>query len=386
MLARRKSPYLVFLAFFMLLSSMVARAADIIPAPPHINGSAYLVMDANSGDVIISQNADQRFAPASLTKMMTAYIVEYEMAQGNVSEEDMVPISEKAWRTQGSRMFVREGTQVKLGDLLHGVVIQSGNDASVALAEYIAGSENAFVDLMNQHARRLGLKNTHFMNATGLPNEQHYSSPHDLALIARAIIRDFPEHYSIYSQKYFTYNNIRQPNRNSLLWRDDSVDGVKTGHTDEAGYCLVSSAKRDDMRIITVVLGTNSSEARAEETQKLLNFTYRFYRTHDLYKAGQVLNNARVWGGATDNLALGLSDDLSVVVPRGQDDKLQANLDIDQVINAPISKGQQLGKVVVSLDGKELKTVPVVALNDVEEGSFFKKIWDQIVLFFSSLF
>ncbi|WP_432696788.1 D-alanyl-D-alanine carboxypeptidase family protein [Marinobacterium sp. YM272] len=371
---------------FTLFALNVQAASTMVPAPPQIAGTAYLVMDGDTGEVLLSENADQRFAPASLTKMMTSYIVEYEMSEGNISEDDMVPISEKAWRTEGSRMFVREGTQVRLGDLLKGVVIQSGNDASVALAEYVAGSESAFADLMNQHAKRLGLKNTHFENATGLPHENHYSSPHDLALIGRALINSFPEHYAIYSEKYFTYNKIRQPNRNRLLWRDDSVDGIKTGHTDEAGYCLVASAKRDGMRLITVVLGTKSDEARAQESQKLLSYAFRFYRTRQLYAANQVLNQARVWGGAADQVRLGLSEDLAVTIPRGQDDQLAANLDLNKVIKAPIDQGQVLGQVVVSLGDETVKSVPLVALEAVPEGGFFKRIWDEILLFFTGLF
>jgi D-alanyl-D-alanine carboxypeptidase (penicillin-binding protein 5/6) len=372
--------------FLFALLAFSVQAANMIPAPPQIAATAYLVMDADTGEILLEKNADERFAPASLTKMMTSYIVEYEISRGNVSEDDLVPVSEKAWRTPGSRMFIREGTQVKLGDLLRGVIIQSGNDASVALAEYIAGGERAFADLMNQHATMLGLKNTQFRNATGLPDPEHYSSPHDLALIGRALIQQFPEHYSIYSEKYFTYNDIRQPNRNRLLWRDDSVDGIKTGHTEEAGYCLVASAKRDDMRLISVVLGTNSEEARAQETQKLLAYAFRFFRTHKLYEANQVLNQTRVWGGAVDQVRLGLDEALSVTIPRGQRDQLEASLDLDRVIKAPIARGQVLGRVVVTLDGEEVKSVPLVALDAVAEGGFFKRIWDEILLFFTGLF
>lgn len=381
-----RTPVQLFSVCLFALLAFSVQAANMIPAPPQIAATAYLVMDADTGEILLEKNADERFAPASLTKMMTSYIVEYEISRGNVSEDDLVPVSEKAWRTPGSRMFIREGTQVKLGDLLRGVIIQSGNDASVALAEYIAGGERAFADLMNQHATMLGLKNTQFRNATGLPDPEHYSSPHDLALIGRALIQQFPEHYSIYSEKYFTYNDIRQPNRNRLLWRDDSVDGIKTGHTEEAGYCLVASAKRDDMRLISVVLGTNSEEARAQETQKLLAYAFRFFRTHKLYEANQVLNQTRVWGGAVDQVRLGLDEALSVTIPRGQRDQLEASLDLDRVIKAPIARGQVLGRVVVTLDGEEVKSVPLVALDAVAEGGFFKRIWDEILLFFTGLF
>lgn len=283
-------------------------------------------------------------------------------------------------------MFVREGTQVLLGDLLRGVIIQSGNDASVALAEYIAGSEEAFADLMNQHARRLGLKNTNFENATGLPSDNHYSSPHDLALIAQALIRDFPDQYAIYAEKYFTYNDIKQPNRNRLLWRDDSVDGVKTGHTEEAGFCLVASAKREDMRVITVVLGTESDEARAAETQKLLAYAFRFFRTFPLYQASAVLNTSEVWKGAVDSVGLGLAEDLAVTIPRGQENQLAATLDLPQVIEAPLDAGQQVGSLQISLGGELLRTVPLVSLQPVPEAGFVKQIWHSVVLFFKGLF
>ncbi|GAA0696087.1 D-alanyl-D-alanine carboxypeptidase family protein [Marinobacterium maritimum] len=369
----------------MLLASTAQAASALIPAPPQVSARAYLVMDADTGHIIAADRESERFAPASLTKMMTSYIVEYEISKGNIAEDDLVLVSEKAWRTGGSRMFIQEGTQVKVGDLLHGVIIQSGNDASVALAEHIAGSERAFADLMNQHARLLGMNDTHFVNATGLPADDHYSSAIDLAKLAKALITKFPEHYAIYSQKYFTYNNIRQPNRNKLLWRDNSVDGIKTGHTDDAGYCLVASAKRDDMRLISVVMGTDSEEARARESQKLLSYGFRYYRTHQLYTAGQVLKDSKIWAGSRDQVRLGLTEDLAVTVPRGKMDQLEANIELDKVIKAPVTQGQELGKVRVSIDGETVTTVPLVALETVEEGGLFKRIWHAIVLFFLGL-
>jgi len=378
-------PTLRYLVALVALVSLQLQAA-LVPAPPQLAATAYVAMDAATGDILVESGADGRFAPASLTKMMTSYIVEHEIAQGNVAETDLVPISVKAWKTPGSRMFVREGTQVLLGDLLRGVIIQSGNDASVALAEYIAGSEDAFADLMNQHAVRLGLKNTHFENATGLPADNHYSSPRDLALIARALIRDFPEQYSIYAEKYFTYNDIKQPNRNRLLWRDATVDGVKTGHTEEAGYCLVASALRDDMRVISVVLGTTSDEARAAESQKLLSYAFRFYRTFPLYQANAVLNTSDIWKGSLDSVGLGLSEDLAVTIPRGQEDQLAATLDLPGVIEAPLAAGQQVGSLQISLGGKLLREVPLVSLQDVAEAGFVKQIWHSVVLFFKGLF
>lgn len=375
------------LSFFFLIvfAGHLHAATALIPSAPTVAARSYLVMDADTGKVILDEKADERFAPASLTKMMTSYIVEYELTKGNVSEEDLVLVSEKAWRTPGSRMFIKEGTQVKLGDLLKGIIIQSGNDASVAVAEHIAGSESAFADLMNQHAQLLGMTNTHFANATGLPAEDHYSSAADMAILAKAIIQQFPQHYGIYSEKYFTYNKIRQPNRNKLLWRDRTVDGIKTGHTEEAGYCLVASAKRDGMRLISVVMGTSSEEARAQESQKILAYAFRYYRTHKLYNADEVLNSAQVWGGLQDSVRLGLGSELSVTIPRGQADQLEATLDVDKVIKAPVVAGENYGVVRVMLNGEEVSAVPLIALEDVSEGGLLKKIWHSIMLFFINL-
>jgi len=378
----RTLPYLFSL---LALASLQLHAA-LVPAPPQLAATAYLAMDAATGDVLVESGGDGRFAPASLTKMMTSYVVEHEIAEGNVAETDLVPISVKAWKTPGSRMFVREGTQVLLGDLLRGVIIQSGNDASVALAEYIAGSEEAFANLMNQHARRLGLKNTNFENATGLPADNHYSSPYDLALIAQALIRDFPEQYAIHAEKYFTYNDIRQPNRNRLLWRDATVDGVKTGHTEEAGYCLVASAKREDMRVITVVLGTDSDEARAAESQKLLSYAFRFYRTFPLYQANAVLNTPEIWKGAVDSVDLGISEDLAITIPRGQENQLAATLDLPSIIEAPLEIGQVVGNLQISLAGELVREVPLVSLQTVAQAGFFKQMWHSVILFVKGLF
>lgn len=360
-------------------------ASALIPSAPQIAATSYLVMDADTGKIILEKNSDQSFPPASLTKMMTSYILEYELSKGNVSQEDLVLVSEKAWRTKGSRMFIKEGTQVKLGDLLKGIVIQSGNDASVAVAEHIAGSESAFADLMNQHAELLGMKNSHFVNATGLPAEGHYAAAKDLALLARAIIQKFPEHYGVYSEKYFTYNKIRQPNRNKLLWRDRTVDGIKTGHTEEAGYCLVASAKRDGMRLISVVMGTRSEEARAQESQKLLAYAFRYFRTHKLYNESDILNTAKVWGGMNDKVQLGLKENLVVTIPRGQANELEATMDVDKVIKAPVVKGEEYGVVRVTLGDEEVLTAPLVAVEGIEEGGLLKRIWHAIMLFFYSL-
>ncbi len=377
-----------FLAFVISLFAcqVYAEQPALIPAPPQIAGSSYILMDAESGVIIVEHNARERLPPASLTKMMTSYILDYEVSKGNVNFTDEVPISVNAWKTGGSKMFVREGTTVKLEELLKGIVIQSGNDASVAVAEYLAGSEDAFASIMNQHAMRLGMKDSNFMNATGLPHEDHFSSAYDLALLANAIINDFPEQYPIYSEKYFTYNNIRQPNRNLLLWRDKSVDGLKTGHTNEAGYCLVASAVRDGMRLISVVMGTKSEEARARETLKLLNYGFRYYETHKLYAAGEKLLDSKLWAGEADLLPLGLAKEIVVTIPRGQKGALEASVDVDKVIKAPVQTGDELGQLKVKLGDTLLVDEPVVALQSVEEAGFFKRIWHAIVLFFLGLF
>ncbi|WP_148861829.1 D-alanyl-D-alanine carboxypeptidase family protein [Marinobacter fonticola] len=384
----------VFQRFFYLLTltfALVATAAAqsqqvLIPSPPQIGASSYILMDAESGRIIVEGNSHERLPPASLTKMMTAYIVERELDEGRIGLEDQVPVSVNAWRTGGSRMFVKEGTQVPVEDLLKGVIIQSGNDASVALAEFIAGSEGAFADIMNQQAQILGMKDSHFVNATGLPSESHYSSAYDLAMLAKAIINDYPENYPIYEQKYFTYNDIRQPNRNSLLWRDPTVDGLKTGHTEEAGYCLVASAERNGMRLIATVMGTPSENARAQEVQKLLNYGFRYFETHALFSAGESLNQAPVWGGASDSVQMGVAEDAIVTIPQGSKGSLESVMDIDSVIKAPIQAGQELGQIRVMLNGEEIVNRPVVALEEVPEGGFFKRIWDTIKLFFVQLF
>lgn len=373
------------LALLLSLLVLTQVQASMIPAPPQIAARSYLVMDAATGQVILSKDEHERYPPASLVKIMTSYIAELELINGNLSEDEMVNVSEKAWRTGGSRMFIQEGTQVKLMDLLRGIIISSGNDASVAMAEHIAGSERAFADLMNQHAQRLGMTNTHYENATGLPSDNQYASAYDLALLARALITDSKQYYPIYAEKQFEFNDIRQPNRNRLLWRDDSVDGIKTGHTDEAGYCLVSSAVRDGMRLISVVMGSASEETRAQETQQLLAYTYRFYENTELYAADQPISNQRIWGGAIDNLSMGVLENLSLTLPRGQQDRLEVLLDLPRNIQAPVAAGDAIGSVLVSLDGEVVAEAPLVALHAVEPGSFFKRLWHSILQFFMNL-
>ncbi len=378
---------LVTLSFmFSLISSFVFAAPSLIPAAPQLSASSYILMDAYTGDVLVEHNADEALPPASLTKLMTAYIIEYELARGNLRFDDKVSISEKAWRMEGSRMFIREGTQVSLEDLMRGIIIQSGNDASIAAAEHIAGSESAFADLMNQHAQLLGMTNSRFVNSTGFPAENHYSTAHDLAKLSRATILQFPENYKMYSEKYFTYNDIRQPNRNKLLWRDKTVDGLKTGHTNAAGYCLAASAVRNGTRLITVVMGTKSDEARAAEAQKLLDYGFRYYETRKLYSRGQVVNNAHVWGGSQSTVKVGFANDVLVTMPRQQGASLPATLDMQSDIVAPVAVGDVLGKIIVGTEGGVLLERSVVALETVEEGGFFKRMFDKIKRFFSNLF
>ena len=339
-------------------------------------------MDFNSRRTIAEQRSDEPVEPASITKLMMAYVVFSEIRSGNVSLDDMVTVSEKAWRTPGSRMFIEVGKKVSVRDLLLGVIIQSGNDATVALAEFIAGSEYTFVALMNRHAEELGLTGSHFVNTTGLPDAEHIMTATDIAHLAALLITDFPEYYKWYSQKEFTYNEITQYNRNKLLWQDETVDGVKTGHTDSAGYCLVTSAIRDGMRLISVVLGTNSENARAEASQALLNFGFRFFETHKLYDAGTELTTSRIWKGKTDTVALGLSAPLYVTIPRGQYQSLDASMTIDNRILAPVTRGQLLGKVQVKLADEVIAEQALVALTDAGVGSFWQRMTDETLLYF----
>lgn len=375
--------------FFLVLMSVASVAlaqASVTPTAPQLAAKSYVLMDAASGKVLVESAGDERLPPASLTKLMTAYIATLEIRNGKIAETDMVTVSEKAWRTGGSRMFIQVNTQVSVSDLLHGIIIQSGNDASVALAEYIAGSEEAFADMMNAAAQRLGMTNSHFVNSTGLPHPDHYSSAADMAKLARAIIYEDPEHYSIYAQKEFLWNNIKQPNRNLLLWRDKTVDGLKTGHTEEAGYCLVASAVRDGMRLISVLFGTNSEQARAAETQKLLAYGFRFFETRTFYQQGIELATAQVWKGRENKVSAGLGSDLTLTLKRGQAEKLQASMVFSPELTAPIAQGDVIGVVEVR-DGDQLVySTDLIALQAVEEGGLFRRIWDSIRLFFFNLF
>ncbi len=349
-------------------------------SPPAMAASSYLLVDGATGQVLAESNAQEPVEPASLTKLMTAYLAEKELKAGNISMDDMVPISVKAWKTEGSRMFVREGTQVRLEDLLRGIIIQSGNDASVAMAEYLAGTEDAFAQLMTAQAQALGMQQTQFYNATGLPADGHLTSARDLAILARQIIYAHPELYKIYSEKEFTYNDITQQNRNRLLWRDPSVDGLKTGHTSAAGYCLVASAERNGMRLISVVMGTDSASARERETSKLLNYGYRFFEGVTLFTANQDINQPlRVWGGEADTVAIGPAQDIYRALPKGARDRLELNLEATPDLSAPIEKGQTLGTLTLSLDGEQLTQVPVVALEAVADGGLVKRAMDWVL-------
>ena len=371
------------ISLILLLFSLSATSAPLpIPKPPATGARAFIIQDFHSDRVVAEEASDQPVEPASITKLMTAYAVFRELASGNIALEDMVTISEKAWRTPGSRMFVEVGKQVSVENLLKGMIIQSGNDATVALAEFIAGSEDTFAALMNRHAEELGLTNSHFMNSTGLPGAEHYMSARDIARLAATLIRDFPAYYGWYSQKEFTWNDITQYNRNKLLWRDESVDGVKTGHTDSAGYCLVTSAEKEGMRLITVVLGTKSENARAEASQALLNYGFRFFETHKLYDTGTALTNARVWKGESENLQLGLDRPLYATIPRGQYKSLDASMTVDSQIIAPVTAGQSLGSVLVRLGDEVIAEQSLVALNNVDEGSFWQRIVDEAMLYF----
>ena len=365
-----------------VVSVDAAAASSLVPPAPPIKARAYILMDFDSGQILAESKADEHMEPASLTKLMTSYVLYKEMRDGRIKLNDMVTISEHAWRMGGSRTFVPVGKKVSVEDLLKGMIVQSGNDATVALAEYAAGSEEVFVSLMNQEAKRLGMTGTHFVDSTGMPNAEHYTTARDMAVLTRAMIREFPDHYQLYSMRTFTFNDITQHNRNKLLWRDKSVDGVKTGHTESAGYCLVASALRDNMRLISVVLGTDSEEARAEESEKLLSYGFRFYETHRLYGANKPLSTVRIWKGESEKLPLGLMHELYITIPRGEYDKLDAQMKLEQPIIAPASKGQHYGSLNVNLEGQTVAVKPLVALKDVAEGSFFQQVVDDIKLWF----
>ena len=361
-------------------------AQPLIPAPPGLTAQAWLLMDSKTGEILTEHNADEILPSASLTKMMTAYIASEEVATGRIDEQDPVRVSVNAWekggaKSGGSTMFLPPNEDATVIDLLRGIIIQSGNDAAIALAEHIAGDESAFADIMNQQATILGMTNTNFVNSTGLPDPSHITTARDLALLAAAAIENHPEHYAIYSEKEFEYNGITQPNRNQLLWRDASIDGLKTGHTEEAGYCLVASGMRNGMRLVSVVLGARSIQARATESQKLLSWGFRYYKTHRLYDAEDVLATERVWKGQQNSVELGIAEEIFLTIPRGAEDLLEASLSIESVLQAPLDAGQQVGSLSIHYEGEQIVDVPLVVKNQVAPAGFFSRLWDGIKLF-----
>ncbi|HQU61575.1 MAG: D-alanyl-D-alanine carboxypeptidase [Burkholderiales bacterium] len=375
---KRLLPIVICLIAFLSSQVSAQQQPDI-----SIAAKAYMLSDYQSGQVLASKNAHERVEPASLTKLMTAYIVFSALKQSRVRLDQVVPVSNRAWRMIGSRMFIEPNKDVTVDELIRGMIVQSGNDACIALAEIVAGSEEAFVQLMNQEAQRLGMKDTHFMNTTGLPHPDHYTSVHDLTLLAAAIIRDFPEFYPLYSLKEYTYNNITQPNRNRLLWLDPHVDGMKTGWTKTAGYCLITSAKRDKRRLISVIMGTKSAGERSKESQRLLNYGFQFYDTVHLYKKGEVLTSIELWKGSQDEFKAGFDADVYFSIPKGQADNLKATMEYKQPLIAPVSAGQEVGSVKFTLNDQLVEIYPLVALEEVGEGNFVERAWDSLKLLFN---
>ena len=373
---------------FLLLAMIAGRVAAQVPVPaaPDLAATSFVLQDFHSGEIIAAKDPSLQVEPASITKLMTSYVVFRELASGNLSLDEPVRISEKAWRTGGSKMFVEVDTEVSVEDLLKGVIVQSGNDASVALAEHVAGTEAVFAQMMNAEAQRLGMTGTNYRNSTGLPDPDHYTTAVDVATLSRALISEFPEYYAWYSQLEFTYNDIRQANRNLLLRRDESVDGLKTGHTESAGYCLATSAVRDGMRLVSVVMGTASENARAEASQSLLNYGFRFFETFKLYSAGEELTRAEVWKGALDDMALGVAEDVFLTVPRGRQDRLAAELVVPSRPVAPFAAGETYGALQIRLDGELELEQPLIVMHDVPEAGWWGRTTDGIGLWFGGLF
>ncbi|MEM7080187.1 MAG: D-alanyl-D-alanine carboxypeptidase family protein [Pseudomonadota bacterium] len=379
-------PSSIFVIALALLSSAATYAAQpIIPPAPGIDATSYLLIDAHSQKVLIEHNSNEQNPPASLTKIMTSYLAEKEIEAGRIHPDDQVLVSVEAWRKGGSKMFIREGTRVSVGDLLRGIIIQSGNDASVAIAEHIAGSESAFADMMNQQAAVLGLTNTNFRNSTGLPADDHYSSAWDLAMLTRALIEEYPEHYALYSERSFIFNEIEQANRNKLLWRDRTVDGVKTGYTSKAGYCLVASAVRDGMRLISVVMGTDSDRARMQESQKLLSYGFRYFETQELYPGETSLLTKEIFYSESETLDIGVAEKIVVTFPRGYYNDIETELKVRSILEGPVKKGDEVGKLYLRLHGETFVTRPLVALEDAPEAGMFSRFGDFIYLFFAQL-
>ncbi|AWL11445.1 Serine-type D-Ala-D-Ala carboxypeptidase [Saliniradius amylolyticus] len=372
---------------FLLIASLftfVARAAVVIPDPPQVAAEGFVLADHNTGKVIAERNGDMRLAPASLTKMMTAYVIGQELKSGAIALDDKVTISENAWAKnfpESSKMFIEVGKEIPVRQLIRGIIVSSGNDACVAMAEHIAGSEDAFASMMNNYAEKLGMTGSHFVNSHGLDHPEHYTTPRDMQVLSQALIRDVPQIYQIYSEKEFTFNNIKQYNRNSLLWdRSLNVDGIKTGHTSEAGYSLVTSATQGDMRLISVVMGTESEQARKEENRKLLKYGFRFYETLVPYKAGESFVAHPIYMGDKDTVELGILEDTPITIPRGASDELEANFELSKKLKAPLAKGEQVGTLYLQLDGEDVAQYPLVTLQEVQEGGVFKRLMDYIKL------
>ena len=358
-----------------------ARVTTYIPAPK-LDAKSYLLVDHLTARILAEQNADDRIEPASLAKIMTIYVAGHALHAGLIALDDKVNVSEKAWKTEGSRMFIEAGKYVSVDDLLQGVIVQSGNDASVALAEHISGTEDLFATIMDDHARQLGMTNSSFSNSTGLPDAETYTTARDIALLSSALIREFPTLYARFTLQEFTYNNIRQPNRNRLLARDDTIDGIKTGHTQAAGYCLVSSADRNGTRLIAAVIGADSDTARTEASLTLINYGFRFFETRKLYERTDVIASTKVWKGVVEQLHLGAAEVVYITIPRGRYDDLEAIAQLNEPIVAPINAGQELGQIRISLDGDQLTEVPLIALDDIEAGAFFSRLYDAVMLLF----
>jgi D-alanyl-D-alanine carboxypeptidase (penicillin-binding protein 5/6) len=373
--------FLLIVPFYMDLS-----AQSLVPKAPKLNLSSYILIEASTNTVIAEFNSDNQIAPASMTKVMSGYVIADQIANGSISLDDKVLISEKAWKTGGSKMFIEAGKRVSVEDLLSGIVIQSGNDATIAMAEYVAGSEEGFVDFMNAYASELGLTNSLFQNSTGFSDPNHFSSAKDLAKLTQALINNFPDHYATYKEKEFTFSGIRQLNRNKLLWRDDSVDGVKTGHTDSAGFCLISSAQRNDMRLIAVVAGSESENERLTASQRLLEYGFRFYATQKLVSQEIKVTTAKVWGGKTNEVALGSTNDIYLTLPRSEFKNIKANYQFNDNLQAPIEVGQMIGSIEFTSYDRVVLSAPLVAIETVEAKGFFGMLWSRLVYWITSLF
>nr|WOB20149.1 D-alanyl-D-alanine carboxypeptidase [Acinetobacter pittii]WOB20150.1 D-alanyl-D-alanine carboxypeptidase [Acinetobacter pittii] len=376
------------LAALLLLPSF-SYAATVLSAPPELNNKSYVLMDYETGQILAAKNENEKLAPASMTKMMTSYIIEQKLLKGELTENEQVRMNESAWcrgSSSESCMYVPLNGTATVLEMLRGIIIQSGNDASKAMAEHIAGNEGTFAHMMNQEAKRVGMVNTHFINSTGMPAEGHYSTAKDMAILAQHIIKDSSKYYPIYSEKEFAFNGIKQGNRNALLYTDPSVDGLKTGHTNEAGFCLTTSSKRGPMRLISVIFGTPSMNERANQTRTLLAWGFSNFETANVQPANQVLAKAKVWFGKQDDVQIGLAENFNVTMPKGQADKIKTQLVVQPKLNAPLAKGQVVGKLVASLDGKVIAEKPLVALKPVEEAGFFARMFDHIKMFFSNLF